>query len=70
MGNFRPGSGADVLVRPFAEKVRAILGKTIIVENKSDAASLIATEDAFRFKPGGHTIFVHAGAAVANVPAL
>jgi tripartite-type tricarboxylate transporter receptor subunit TctC len=67
---FPPGSGADVLVRYFAEKVRGISGKTIIVENKSGAAGLIATEYAFRAKPDGHTIFVHAGSAVANVPAL
>jgi tripartite-type tricarboxylate transporter receptor subunit TctC len=61
---FPPGSGADVLVRYFAEKVRGISGKTIIVENKSGAAGLIATEYAFRAKPDGHTIFVHAGSAV------
>jgi tripartite-type tricarboxylate transporter receptor subunit TctC len=67
---FPPGSGADVLVRYFAEKVRAISGKTIIVENKSGAAGLIATEYSFRSKPDGHTIFVHAGSAVANIPAL
>lgn len=67
---FPPGSGADVLVRYFAEKVRVISGKTIIVENKAGAAGLIAAEYAFRSKPDGYTIFVHAGSAVANVPAL
>lgn len=67
---FPAGSGADVLVRFFAEKVRAVSGKTIIVENKSGAAGLIATEYAMRAKADGHTIFVHAGSAVANVPAL
>jgi tripartite-type tricarboxylate transporter receptor subunit TctC len=67
---FPPGSGADVLVRYFAEKVHAISGKTIIVENKSGAAGLIATEYAMRAKPDGHTIFVHAGSAVSNIPAL
>ena len=67
---FPPGSGADVLVRYFAEHVQKISGKTIIVENKSGAAGLIATEYAMRAKPDGHTIFVHAGSGVANVPAL
>lgn len=67
---FPPGSGADVLVRYFSEKVRTISGKTIIVENKAGAAGLIATEYAMRAKPDGHTIFVHAGSAVSNIPAL
>jgi tripartite-type tricarboxylate transporter receptor subunit TctC len=67
---FPPGSGADVLVRYFAESVQKISGRTIIVENKSGAAGLIATEYAMRAKPDGYTIFVHAGSGVANVPAL
>jgi tripartite-type tricarboxylate transporter receptor subunit TctC len=67
---FPPGSGADVLVRYFADHVAKISGKTIIVENKSGAAGLIATEYVARAKPDGHTIFVHAGSAVSNIPAL
>jgi tripartite-type tricarboxylate transporter receptor subunit TctC len=67
---FPPGSGADVLVRYFQDHVQKIAGRTIIVENKSGAAGLIATEYAMRAKPDGYTIFVHAGSGVANVPAL
>ena len=39
---FPPGSGADVLVRYFAEKVRPLTGKNIIVENKVGAGGTIA----------------------------
>ena len=39
---FPPGSGADVLVRYFAEKVRPLTGKNIIVENKVGAGGNIA----------------------------
>jgi tripartite-type tricarboxylate transporter receptor subunit TctC len=62
---FPPGSGADVLVRFFAEKLRPIVNRTVIVENKAGAAGNIATEYAARSKPDGYTIYVHACSAVA-----
>jgi tripartite-type tricarboxylate transporter receptor subunit TctC len=62
---FPPGSGADVLVRYFAEKLRPIVNRTVIVENKSGAGGNIATEYVARAKPDGHVIYVHAGTAVA-----
>jgi tripartite-type tricarboxylate transporter receptor subunit TctC len=67
---FPAGSGADVLVRFFEKKIREVSGKTIITENKAGAAGLVATEFVARAKPDGHTIFVHAGSAVSNIPAM
>jgi tripartite-type tricarboxylate transporter receptor subunit TctC len=63
---FPPGSGADVLVRYFAEKLRPLAGKTILVENRAGAGGNIATEYTARSKPDGHTIFVHAGNTLAS----
>jgi tripartite-type tricarboxylate transporter receptor subunit TctC len=63
---FPPGSGADVLVRFFAEKLRPIAGRTVLVENKAGAGGNIATEYMARAKPDGHTIFVHAGNTLAS----
>ncbi|MCX7310203.1 MAG: tripartite tricarboxylate transporter substrate-binding protein, partial [Alphaproteobacteria bacterium] len=57
------GSGADVLVRYFAEKLREKSGRTLIVENKAGAAGNIGTEYTARAKPDGHTILIHAGNA-------
>jgi tripartite-type tricarboxylate transporter receptor subunit TctC len=62
---FPPGSGADVLVRYFAEKLRPIVNRTVIVENKSGAGGNIATEYVARAKPDGYTIYVHAATALA-----
>lgn len=62
---FPPGSGADVLVRYFAEKVRPLTGKNIIVENRSGAGGNIASEYVARAKPDGYTVYVHAGSAIA-----
>ena len=62
---FPAGSGADVLVRYFAEKVRPIANRTIIVENKVGAAGNIAAEYTARSKPDGHTVYIHAASAIA-----
>ncbi|MFZ0122803.1 MAG: tripartite tricarboxylate transporter substrate-binding protein, partial [Xanthobacteraceae bacterium] len=63
---FPPGSGADVLVRYFAEKLRPLAGHTVLVENKAGAGGNIATEYVARAKPDGYTIFVHAGNTLAS----
>ena len=60
---FPAGSGADVLVRYFGEKVRQIANRTIIVENKVGAAGNIAAVYTARAKPDGYTVYVHAASA-------
>jgi len=62
---FPAGSGADVLVRYFAEKLREKAGKAVIVENKVGAAGNIAAEYTARAKPDGYTIHIHAGSSTA-----
>lgn len=62
---FPPGSGADVLVRFFAEKLRVASGRNIIVENKAGAGGNIAQEYVGRAKADGYTVFIHAGSAIA-----
>src|SRR5262245_3071718 len=62
---FPPGSGADVLVRYFAENVRPLTGKNIIVENRSGAGGNIGIEYAARAKPDGYTVLVHGATGVA-----
>ena len=61
---FPPGSGADVLMRYFAERVRPLTGKVIIVENKAGAGGNIAIEYVARAEPNGHTILVHGASGV------
>jgi tripartite-type tricarboxylate transporter receptor subunit TctC len=67
---FAPGSGADILVRYYAEKLRPIAGKNVIVENKVGANSNIATEYVARSKPDGHVLYPFAGTTVAATMAL
>ena len=62
---FPAGSGADVLVRYFAEKLRQKANRAVIVENRVGAAGNIAAEYVARAKPDGYTMLIHAGSAVA-----
>jgi tripartite-type tricarboxylate transporter receptor subunit TctC len=62
---FPAGSGADVLVRYFAEKLREKAGKTVVVENKTGANGNISAEYTARAKPDGHIVYIHAGSSTA-----
>lgn len=67
---FGPGSGADVLVRYYAEQIRSLVGRTVVVENKPGASGQIAMESLVRAKPDGHTLHLTAGVAPAVSLAL
>jgi tripartite-type tricarboxylate transporter receptor subunit TctC len=63
--SFPPGSGADVLTRFFAEKIRLLTGRAVIVENKTGANGAIAVQYTARAKPDGYTLYLSAGSATA-----
>ncbi|MDB5571794.1 MAG: hypothetical protein JWN93_2977 [Hyphomicrobiales bacterium] len=63
---FPPGSGSDTLVRYFADKIRPLMGRQVLVENRFGAGGNIAAEHTARSKPDGYTIFVHAASAIAG----
>jgi tripartite-type tricarboxylate transporter receptor subunit TctC len=65
INGFPPGSGADVLCRYFADKLRVISNRTVIVENKVGASGAIAVKYSALAKPDGHTIYLSAGSATA-----
>jgi tripartite-type tricarboxylate transporter receptor subunit TctC len=62
---FPAGSGADVLVRYFAEKLREKAGRTVLVENKPGASGNISAEYVARSKPDGYTVYIHGASAIA-----
>jgi tripartite-type tricarboxylate transporter receptor subunit TctC len=62
---FPAGSGADIFVRYFAEKLRPLAGRTVLVENKVGANSNVATEFVARSKPDGHVLYPFAGTTIA-----
>lgn len=68
---FPPGSGADVKIRFYANKLAEKLGATVVVENKAGAMGYIATEYVARAKPDGLTIYIAPGSSMfAAAPVL
>jgi tripartite-type tricarboxylate transporter receptor subunit TctC len=53
---FPPGGTADLLPRLVAEKIRPMLGQTVIVENKPGASGNIGLESVARSAPDGYTL--------------
>ncbi len=65
------GSGADILVRYYSDRLSKLAGKPVIVENKVGAQGLIGTEFAARAKNDGYTILITpASANLAAAPHL
>jgi tripartite-type tricarboxylate transporter receptor subunit TctC len=63
---FPAGSGADVFVRYFGQKLHEVSGATVIVENKVGAAGNLAAEYVVRAKPDGYNIYFHTGTGLAS----
>lgn len=67
---YAPGTGADILVRYFSEKLRKFTNRPMVVENKPGAGTTIAAEYVARAKPDGFTIFINPGNGMAGNPYL
>ena len=68
---FPPGTGADIFVRFYGEKLQRAAGRTVIVDNKAGAFGNIATEFVARAKPDGYTLYIAPGSSVlAGAPSL
>jgi tripartite-type tricarboxylate transporter receptor subunit TctC len=61
VNGYAAGAGPDVPIRYFAEKLRELSGKPVIVENRPGALTNIAAEAVARAKPDGYTVFITAG---------
>jgi len=67
---YAPGTGADILVRYFVDKLRPYAKQPIVVENKLGAGTSIAAEYVARAKPDGYTLFINPGNGMAGNPYL
>jgi tripartite-type tricarboxylate transporter receptor subunit TctC len=56
--SFPPGGGVDAVARVFADKLSAILGQPVVVENRGGAAGLIAGRAVASAEPDGYTVLV------------
>ena len=53
---FAAGGPTDVIARVLAQDMTPVLGQTIVIDNRTGANSLIATETVARATPDGHTL--------------
>ena len=65
---FPPGGPADYTARIVAEKLPALLGVNVVVENRVGANATIGADYVAKSPPDGHTIFLTTCGAVAISP--
>ncbi len=59
------GSGMDVLVRLYADKLSQSLGKPVVVENRPGASLMLAANFVAQSPPDGYTLLVSTSSAMA-----
>jgi tripartite-type tricarboxylate transporter receptor subunit TctC len=69
MAPYAPGGNIDVTARIIADKLKDVLGVTVVVENKPGASGMIGSDIVARSAPDGYNLLVAANSLVA-VPAI
>ncbi len=64
------GASPDVMARMIATKLSAILGQTVVIENKPGAGNVIGAQAVARSAPDGYTFFFATSAALVTNPYL
>jgi tripartite-type tricarboxylate transporter receptor subunit TctC len=67
--NFSAGSGADIVVRYYSDRLSRLTGRPVVVENRPGAQGLVATDFVAKSKPDGYTIMITpASSTLATAP--
>jgi len=69
MAPYAPGGNIDVTARIIADKLKDVLGVTVLVENKAGASGMIGSDVVARSAPDGYTLLLSANSLVV-VPAI
>src|SRR5882762_8763055 len=69
MAPYAPGGNIDVTARIIADKLKDVLGVTVLVENKAGASGMIGSDIVARAAPDGYTLMVSANSLV-SVPVI
>lgn len=62
------GSPPDQYARLYAEKLRPLVGQSVIIENRPGAQTTVGTMMAARAKPDGYTLFYGSNSSLAAAP--
>ncbi|MBD0271291.1 MAG: tripartite tricarboxylate transporter substrate binding protein, partial [Acetobacteraceae bacterium] len=67
---FPPGGPNDLIGRVLAQKLSALLGQPVVVENRSGSGGVVGTDAVAKAAPDGHTVAVTSAGALAIAPNL
>ena len=69
--SFGPGSGADIIVRYYSDRLAKLAGKAVLVEYRRGAQGLLGTDFVAKSRPDGYTILITpASSTLATAPHL
>ena len=63
---YPPGGSADVLARALADRLGKTWNVPVIVDNKTGANGIVATQSLMRAAPDGYTILMHLTGVIQN----
>jgi tripartite-type tricarboxylate transporter receptor subunit TctC len=63
---FAPGSSTDIVARLLGPQLSALMGQTVVVENKPGAGGNIATQQVMNAPADGYTLLMHSVAYSVN----
>jgi tripartite-type tricarboxylate transporter receptor subunit TctC len=63
---YPPGGLNDAVARVYADKLTAILGKTVLVDNRAGAATTVASNAVAKAAPDGYTIYAGGTSLIIN----
>ena len=67
--NFAAGSGADIIVRYYSDRLSKLAGKPVLVENKPGVQGTLASDYGAKSRPDGYTLMITpASSTLATAP--
>ncbi len=70
IAGFPPGGGIDISARLMTDPLKNALGQTVIVENRTGAAGMLAANTVAKAAPNGHMLLMATSGEIAIAPHL